>query len=58
MGNRKRQSALALKETKKLLAFAKLNNCPTSPIQCGEIINIDSGQRLAWQTPDIINTKE
>ena len=31
MGNRKRQSALALKETKKLLAFAKLNNCPTSP---------------------------
>ena len=24
----------------------------------GEIINIDSGQRLAWKTPDIINTKE
>jgi len=24
----------------------------------GEIINIDSGQSLAWQTPDIINTKE
>jgi NAD(P)-dependent dehydrogenase (short-subunit alcohol dehydrogenase family) len=24
----------------------------------GEIINIDSGQRLAWQTPDIINSKE
>ena len=24
----------------------------------GEIINIDSGQRMAWQTPDIINTKE
>ena len=24
----------------------------------GEIINIDSGQRLAWQTPDIINIKE
>ena len=24
----------------------------------GEIINIDSGQRLVWQTPDIINTKE
>jgi len=31
MGNRKRQSALALKEMKKSLAFAKLNNCPTSP---------------------------
>ena len=24
----------------------------------GEIINIDSGQRLAWKTPDIINTNE
>ena len=24
----------------------------------GEIKNIDSGQRLAWNTPDIINTKE
>ncbi|RPG97227.1 MAG: SDR family oxidoreductase [Candidatus Pelagibacter sp. TMED239] len=24
----------------------------------GQIINVDSGQRLAWQTPDIINVKE
>ena len=24
----------------------------------GEIINIDSGQRLAWNTPDIVNVKE
>ena len=24
----------------------------------GEIINVDSGQRLAWLTPDIINSKE
>ena len=24
----------------------------------GQIVNVDSGQRLAWQTPDIINTKE
>ena len=31
MGNRKRQSAQALKEANKLIAFAKLNNCPTSP---------------------------
>lgn len=31
MGNRKRQSAQAAKEAKKQLAFAKLNNCPTSP---------------------------
>ena len=31
MGNRKRQSAQALKDARKSLAFAKLNNCPTSP---------------------------
>ena len=31
MGNRRRQSAQAIKEAKKSLAFAKLNNCPTSP---------------------------
>lgn len=31
MGNRKRQTAEAIKEAKKSLAFAKLNNCPTSP---------------------------
>ena len=24
----------------------------------GEIINVDSGQRIAWKTPDIINAKE
>ena len=24
----------------------------------GEVINVDSGQRLAWNTPDIINIKE
>jgi len=31
MGSRKRNSADNIKETKKDLAFAKLNNCPTSP---------------------------
>lgn len=31
MGNRKRQSAESIKEAKKNTAFAKLNNCPTSP---------------------------
>ena len=31
MGNRKKQSAEAIKEAKKNMAFAKLNNCPTSP---------------------------
>ncbi len=31
MGKRKREIALVAKEAKKNLAFAKLNNCPTSP---------------------------
>ncbi len=31
MGSRKRNSATALQEAKKSTAFAKLNNCPTSP---------------------------
>ena len=31
MGVRKRERALEIKEAKKSLAFAKLNNCPTSP---------------------------
>ena len=31
MGKRKRESAVALKEAKKNVALAKLNNCPTSP---------------------------
>ena len=31
MGLRKRQSAEKIKESKKQVAFAKINNCPTSP---------------------------
>ena len=31
MGLRKRQTADKIKEAKKDIAFAKLNNCPTSP---------------------------
>ena len=31
MGNRKRLSAEKVKESKKNISFAKLNNCPTSP---------------------------
>tara|TARA_S200000501_G_scaffold209312_1_gene196629 strand:+ start:3100 stop:3504 length:405 start_codon:yes stop_codon:yes gene_type:complete len=31
MGNRKRLNAQKIKEAKKSKAFAKLNNCPTSP---------------------------
>ncbi|MEY8848168.1 50S ribosomal protein L22 [Psychroserpens sp. XS_ASV72] len=31
MGSRKKQMAEAIKEDRKKVAFAKLNNCPTSP---------------------------
>ena len=31
MGSRKKQMADAIKEDRKKVAFAKLNNCPTSP---------------------------
>ena len=31
MGKRKHNMALAMKESRKNVAFAKLNNCPTSP---------------------------
>ena len=31
MGVRKREKAIEIKEAKRSVAFAKLNNCPTSP---------------------------
>ena len=31
MGSRKRKMAISMKEARKEIAFAKLNNCPTSP---------------------------
>ena len=31
MGSRKHNTAIALKESRKNVASAKLNNCPTSP---------------------------
>ena len=31
MGGRKREKAIEIKEAKRNVAFAKLNNCPTSP---------------------------
>jgi large subunit ribosomal protein L22 len=46
MGNRKRQSAQALKEAKKTLAFAKLNNCPTSPRKMRLVANQVRGESI------------
>lgn len=46
MGNRKRQSAQALKEAKKTLAFAKLNNCPTSPRKMRLVADLVRGKQV------------
>ena len=46
MGNRKRQSAQALKEAKKSIAFAKLNNCPTSPRKMRLVADQVRGEKI------------
>ncbi|MDA0774684.1 MAG: 50S ribosomal protein L22 [Bacteroidetes bacterium] len=47
MGNRKRQAAEAIKETKKSSAFAKLNNCPTSPRKMRLVADQIRGEEVA-----------
>ena len=46
MGNRKRQSAEAIKEAKKSLVFAKLNNCPTSPRKMRLVADLVRGEEV------------
>jgi large subunit ribosomal protein L22 len=46
MGNRKRQTADAIKEAKKQTAFAKLNNCPTSPRKMRLVADQIRGQEV------------
>ena len=46
MGNRKRQAAEAIKEAKKSLAFAKLNNCPTSPRKMRLVADLVRGEEV------------
>lgn len=43
MGVRKKNKAEALKETRKNVAFAKLNNCPTSPRKMRLVADIIRG---------------
>ncbi|MDG1916996.1 MAG: 50S ribosomal protein L22 [Flavobacteriales bacterium] len=43
MGVRKRNTAEALKEARKNIAFAKLNNCPTSPRKMRLVADIIRG---------------
>ncbi|SCY21836.1 LSU ribosomal protein L22P [Nonlabens sp. Hel1_33_55] len=46
MGVRKRQMAERLKEEKKSIAFAKLNNCPTSPRKMRLVADIIRGKKV------------
>ncbi|MBT8259067.1 MAG: 50S ribosomal protein L22 [Bacteroidia bacterium] len=46
MGSRKKQMADALKESKKQMAFAKLNNCPTSPRKMRLVADLVRGKQV------------
>ena len=46
MGNRKKQMADTITESKSKIAFAKLNNCPTSPRKMRLVANLIRGKRI------------
>ena len=46
MGSRKKQMADAIKAEKKQVAFAKLNNCPTSPRKMRLVADQVRGQKI------------
>ncbi|WP_299778406.1 50S ribosomal protein L22 [uncultured Formosa sp.] len=46
MGSRKKQMADAIKEDKKQIAFAKLNNCPTSPRKMRLVADLVRGEKV------------
>jgi large subunit ribosomal protein L22 len=46
MGTRKKQMADAIKEAKKQVAFAKLNNCPTSPRKMRLVADLVRGVKV------------
>lgn len=46
MGVRKRERAEQIKEAKKNLAFAKLNNCPTSPRKMRLVADLIRGEKV------------
>ncbi|CAH8291760.1 large subunit ribosomal protein L22 [Mariniflexile fucanivorans] len=46
MGSRKKQMADAIKEGNKLVAFAKLNNCPTSPRKMRLVADLVRGEKV------------
>ena len=59
MGVRKRNTAEALKEARKNVAFAKLNNCPTSPRKMRLVADIIRGEDVEKALNILkFNTKE
>ena len=46
MGVRKRERAEGIKEANKQVAFAKLNNCPTSPRKMRLVADLVRGQKV------------
>ncbi|MBC3759346.1 50S ribosomal protein L22 [Hyunsoonleella sp. SJ7] len=46
MGSRKKEMADAIKEAKKHIAFAKLNNCPTSPRKMRLVADLVRGEKV------------
>jgi large subunit ribosomal protein L22 len=46
MGVRKRNMADAMKQERKSIAFAKLNNCPTSPRKMRLVVDMIRGQEV------------
>ena len=46
MGNRKKQMAETIKANKKQVAFAKLNNCPTSPRKMRLVADLIRGEKI------------
>ena len=46
MGNRKKQMAETIKANKKQVAFAKLNNCPTSPRKMRLVADLVRGEKV------------
>ena len=59
MGVRKKQMAERIKEEKKQLAFAKLNNCPTSPRKMRLVADLVRGKDVEQALAILrFNTKE
>ena len=54
MGVRKRERAEQIKEANKHIAFAKLNNCPTSPRKMRLVADLVRGQKVE----NALNIKE